>query len=79
MSTRTIIEINHDRLEHLQRHPEIFAQILLELGGSTHCAALNEANERSRSLDIGDGIQIVLQRHHSTGLTVKTDYVEVKL
>lgn len=79
MSTRTIIEINHDRLGRLQSHPEIFAKILLELGISMHGAALNKANDGGHALDIGDGVTIILQRHHSTRVTVKTDYAEVKL
>ncbi|MDR8394993.1 hypothetical protein NE850_01470 [Paraburkholderia sp. USG1] len=79
MSTRTILEINHDRLGHLQTHPEIFAEILSELGMSTHGAALNEANERGCALDIGHGVRIILQRHHTTDVTVQTDYAGVRL
>ncbi|RKE35232.1 hypothetical protein B0G76_1293 [Paraburkholderia sp. BL23I1N1] len=79
MSTRTILEINHDHLGHLQKHPEIFAEILAELGMSIHGAALNKANERGHALDIGHGVRIVLQRHHSTDVTVQTDYAGVRL
>jgi hypothetical protein len=79
VSTRTLIEINHDRLRDLQRNPEIMAMLLSELGNSRHGAALNEANESGRALDIGHGISIVMQRHHSTEVTVKTEYAEIKL
>lgn len=78
MSTRTIIEINHDRLPDLREHPEIFSIILSELGSSKHVSAINEANDRGHPLDIGNGIRIVLQRHHSTRVTVKTECAEVK-
>jgi len=79
MSTRTLIEINHDLLHRLQSDPGIMQQIMRELGVSTHNGPLNEANGRGRSLDIGDGIRIVLQYHHSTEVAVTTDYAAVKL
>jgi hypothetical protein len=73
MSTRTIIEINHDRLPDLKKRPEIMALILGELGNSRYGAALNEANERGRPLDIGHGISFVLQRHHTTEVAITTE------
>lgn len=79
MSTRTLLEINHDRLHDLQKRPEILAEIMAELGMAVHGAALNETNSRGRALDLGHGVQLVLQRHHSTHVTVKTDYAEVRL
>lgn len=79
MSIRTLIEINHDRLPDLTDSPEIMAHILRELSSSTHGAALNEANERGRALGIGHGVTIILQRHHSTDVTVTTEFQTVKL
>lgn len=79
MSTRTLIEINHDMLPRLQNRPDIMLLILRELGSSMHGAPLNEANECGRPLDIGHGIRIIMQRHHSTDITVTTEYATVKL
>lgn len=79
MSIRTLIEINHDRLHELQQRPAILAEIIFELGMSVHGAALNEANERGRALDLGHGVRLVMQRHHSTDVSVKSEYVEVRL
>ncbi|MBR8344710.1 hypothetical protein [Burkholderia ambifaria] len=79
MSTRTLIEINHDKLHQLRDRPELFAEILSELGGSVHNAAMNEANERGRALDIGRGVRLVMQYHHTTDVTLSSDFVEVKL
>jgi hypothetical protein len=44
MSTRTRIEINHDRLRDLQERPELLALIMSELGVSNHNGVLNEAS-----------------------------------
>lgn len=79
MSIRTLIEINHDLLHRLQESPEIFAEILGRLGTSRYNAELNEANDGGRALDIWNGVRIVHQYHHSTRVTVKTEYAEVKL
>ena len=79
MSTRTLIEINHDRLHELQQRPSILAEIMAELGITIHGAALNEANSRGHALDLGHGVRLVMQRHHSTDASVKSNYVEVKL
>jgi hypothetical protein len=79
MSTRTIIEINHDQLHTLKWDEEFWANLLSRLGGSHYNADLNEANEAGHSIDIGHGVRIVLQRHHATNVTVKTEYAEVRL
>ncbi|RDU99170.1 hypothetical protein [Trinickia dinghuensis] len=79
MSTRTLIEINHDFLHELQDVPELLAIIVSELGTSMHCRPLNEANERGRTLDIGHGLRIVLQYHHTTDVAVTTKFAAVKL
>lgn len=79
MSTRTIIEINHDHLARMISDPEHLLALLRRLGNSHYNADLNEANTRERSLNIGWGLQIVLQRHHTTSVAVKTEYQTVKL
>jgi hypothetical protein len=79
MSTRTIIEINHDQLHALKWDEEFWTNLLSALGGSTYNVRLNEANEVGRSIDIGHGVRIVMQRHHSTEVTVKTEFAEVRL
>lgn len=79
MSTRTLIEINHDLLHELQERPELLAIVISELGISMHNRPLNEANDRGRALDIGHGLRIVLQYHHSTEVAVTTKYAAVKL
>ena len=79
MSTRTLIEINHDFLHELQDRPELLAIIVSELGTSLHNQPLNEMNERGRALHIGHGVTIVLQYHHTTEVAVATKYAAVKL
>lgn len=79
MSTRTLIEINHDFLHELQDRPELLAIIVSELGTSLHNRQLNEMNERGRPLDIGHGVTIVLQYHHTTDVAVTTKYHAVRL
>lgn len=79
MSTRTLIEINHDLIYRLRTRPDLLAEIMSELASSAHNAALNEANSRSRALDIGHGVRLVQQYHHTTDVTVTSDFVEVKL
>lgn len=79
MSTRTLIEINHDQLHRLRERPEILAEILSELGCTVHNAAMNEANERGRALDLGHGVRLVMQYHHTTDVSVTTDFAAVRL
>ncbi|KVP77486.1 hypothetical protein WJ92_02580 [Burkholderia ubonensis] len=78
MSTRTLLEINHDRLHDLRTRPELLAEVVSELVGSVHTAALDEANSRGRALDLGHGVRLVLQYHHTTDISVKTDYAEIR-
>ncbi len=69
MSTRTIIEINHDYLTDLERDPDHFADLLYQLRGSAVTGELNKG-ETPR---IGPGMRVLAQRHHSETLklTVK--------
>lgn len=79
MSTRTLIEINHDLLHELKRNPEFVAEFIANLGSSFYCGRLNESNGKGQPMHVGRGIQIILQRHHSTDVTVTTEYQTVKL
>jgi len=62
MSTRTIIEINHDYLHLLLERPELVLTLLRELGGSSIPVSLNEYGRR---YEYAAGIRILGQRHHS--------------
>ena len=62
MSIRTIIEVNHDCLADLERHPEALQRLWRMLGaGEGH---------RIESGDI-PGIRVLGQRHHSETLELK--------
>jgi hypothetical protein len=62
VSTRTIIEINHDYLHTLRDRPDLLETLLRELSGSSIPAALNK---HGRRYEYAPGIQILGQRHHS--------------
>lgn len=59
MSTRTIIEINHDHLGELRRDGYPLARLLAVL------AACDTANPEEQQLLRQSGIRILGQRHHS--------------
>ncbi|MGU7779920.1 hypothetical protein [Burkholderia sp. PU8-34] len=79
MSTRPLNEINHDYLHMLQRNPGLVLLILDELAMCHHNARMNRANADGHATDIGHGVRVVHQYHHTTDVTVKMDYVEVAL
>ena len=79
MSIRTLIEINHDRLDDLIERPDVVETILRNLGGSTYNGALNETNDAGKPLAVALGVTIVMQYHHSTDVTVTNKYQTVKL
>lgn len=62
MSTRTIIEINHDRIHELEREPGYFAALLKVLKSGDGSKA---AHDLLRDMT---GIRILGQRHHSETL-----------
>ncbi|HEM7888524.1 TPA: hypothetical protein U2Q27_000706 [Burkholderia cepacia] len=62
MSTRTIIEINHDFVRRLLGDPVSLGATLRSVC-CDHQPELNDDNVRGGPLDIGDGI--VYRRHHS--------------
>lgn len=70
MSTRTIIEINHDELARLEADPIDFLRMLFQLRGSSITGRLNAGEKR---IDFGSGLYVIAQRHHSEtlNLTIK--------
>ncbi|MBR8054204.1 hypothetical protein [Burkholderia vietnamiensis] len=78
MSTRTVIEINHDFLHRLLDDPVRLAATLRSVC-CDHQAALNDDNERGRPLDFGAGIRIIHRRHHSEHARFVTKYVDIDL
>lgn len=78
MSTRTIIEINHDFLNRLLDDPVNLA-VTLRSVCSDYQAELNDDNGRGRPLDLGGGIRIVYRRHHSEDARFITKYVDIEL
>ncbi|KVA45298.1 hypothetical protein [Burkholderia cepacia] len=78
MSTRTIIEINHDFLLRLLADPLALADTLRSVC-CDHQAELNDDNGCGRPLDLGGGIRIVYRRHHSEEARFITDFTEIQL
>ncbi|WP_322089968.1 hypothetical protein [Burkholderia cenocepacia] len=78
MSTRTVIEINHDFLHRLLADPLALADTLRSVC-SDHQAELNDDNGRGRPLDIGGGIRIIYRRHHSEEARFTTKYVDIQI
>lgn len=67
MSTRTIIEINHDYLHDLRtRDSFLWARLLLDLAGC-------ELNADERQFFAAHGIRILGSRHHSNSMTLTID------
>ena len=67
MSTRTVIEINHDYLSDLLGDTEHFASLLRDLSGSSITGMLNKGETPL----VAVGIRVLGQRHHSETLTLK--------
>lgn len=67
MSTRTVIEINHDYIAGLVRNPDEFLNLLKTLTGSEITRALN----RGEVPRFGSGITVLGQRHHSETLKLE--------
>ncbi|WP_175760460.1 hypothetical protein [Burkholderia anthina] len=78
MSTRTVIEINHDFIHRLLDDPIGLAATLRSVCCG-HQAELNDDNGRGRPLDLGNGIRIVYRRHHSEDAYFITKYVDIDL
>ncbi|MEN8511996.1 hypothetical protein [Burkholderia sp. RS02] len=78
MSTRTLIEINHDFLQRLLDAPVELA-VTLRSVCCDHQAELNDDNGRGRALDLGGGIRIVYRRHHTEDARFVTKYVDIDL
>ncbi len=67
MSTRTVIEINHDYLTEMEHDPEHFADLLRQLRGSSITGKLNKGETPS----VGPGLRVLGQRHHSERLKLE--------
>jgi hypothetical protein len=67
MSTRTVIEINHDCLRRLG--PEQWAELMLALASSSVTGQLNRAE--GKPVNWTTGICILGQRHHSEMLRLE--------
>lgn len=67
MSTRTVIELNHDYLGRLMREPWIWERLVQAL---VTCNA-NDADEQRVLAALG--IRILAQRHHSETLRLKVE------
>ena len=74
MSIRTIVEINHDLLSQLD-DPEQLKEMLISLSLGRHVPELNNGNQP----EIAPGVRVLLQRHHSDEVTIKSDWSTVKL
>ena len=67
MSTRTVIEINHDYLQDLEQHPEYWEALIRGLRSCGFNAALNEGDTPSAA----PGVRVLGQRHHSQRLKLE--------
>ncbi|KOR22973.1 hypothetical protein ABW54_04055 [Burkholderia cenocepacia] len=74
-----MIEINHDHLNRLREDPEFLLRLFGNLGSSFYCGDLNRANAEGKPMTLTNGIRIVSQYHHTTDVTISSDFVEVKL
>jgi hypothetical protein len=67
VSTRTIVEINHDYLRRLG--PEQWAELMTALASSSVTGQLNRAE--GKPVNWTTGIRILGQRHHSETLKLE--------
>lgn len=74
MSIRTIIEINHDYISRLEKPGELEAMITNLLMGQF----MPELNDGEKP-EIAPGVRVLMRRHHSSDVTIKSDWAEVKL
>lgn len=71
MSTRTIIEINHDYLNDLLKDPDAWKALLLMARSG---ALAGFPSEKNPGGEVGlPGIRILAQRHHSETLNLKVE------
>lgn len=67
MSTRTIVEFNHDYLRRLEREPELLQDLLGAMCSSSLTGALNVRGQ----VRMAGGITVLAQRHHSETLKLE--------
>ena len=75
MSTRTIIEINHDYLGDLAKDPSILADVLRQLGSGAIGAEIAKADgsEQPQRRPGVPGIRFLATRHHSEVITIRVE------
>lgn len=71
MSMRTLVEINHDYLGDLLDDPEAFKRLLMAL----RSCELNSQLNKGEVVRFEPGIRVVLTRHHSDIVAVRTQWV----
>lgn len=69
MSIRTIIEINHDYLHDLLRHPEFWEELLRGLSGGDY----NSGLFHDGIVRLKHGVTVLHTRHHSQTITLKVE------
>lgn len=67
MSTRTIVEINHDYLHDLEHHPERWGELVRGLKTLEYNRALNDGETPTAI----SGVRVLGQRHHSERLKLE--------
>lgn len=67
MSTRTIIEIDHDYLRDLSNRPNDMEKLYVALMGSVISAAVNAG----KVVEFPTGVRILAQRQHSETITLE--------
>jgi DNA-binding transcriptional regulator YiaG len=65
VSTRTIVEINHDHLDWAQEHPQTFGELIYEVLLKTYRGAEDAARQR--------GIRVLASRHHTNALKIEVE------
>lgn len=66
MSIRTIIEVNHDFLNALERNPYKWNELLADLRG----AAINEKLNKGETPQPTAGVRVLAQCHHSNTVSI---------
>jgi hypothetical protein len=74
MSIRTIVEINHDRLSSLD-NAEVLLEMILNLRMGHYMPELNSGG----TPEIAEGVRVLMQRHHSADILIKSGWAEVRL
>lgn len=74
MSIRTIIEVNHDLLAALD-NPEALQEMVRSLVMGEYMPKLNSGELP----EIAPGVRVLMQRHHTSSVTIQSDWAKVEL